>query len=579
MSTTISGAPAAKAFRPNDAQTVEFLQTHAVFAETQRFKELDRKEAFFRCQEYKHQKIDWFDCDADTMETITADAVFPTGTQPSGGAKKLAREKRPTAPTRRARITIRRYTDLLLSNQRKPRVVVDQDPDTDAFLEAVREQGKFWPMMRSARNLGGATGSVVVTVQIREGRWSYEVHNSKHCTPIWEDKRTWKLAGLLIMYRTQREENDFDDEGKLVGTKMVDYLCRRIITKNDDIVYREMALLDVMAKPNESWIVEADLAVNNKLGRFPGVWIQNTAETEDCDGDTDCEGAYESIDTNDRLIAQMFYGTLPNLDPTVITKTDPHEVQQVSQLEGLQKGSDHAIEVGKSGDAKYMEMTGAGVTTGLALSSKLEKSIDDITGAIIPDDDTMAAAQSGKAMELRYAPMISRADDLRAQYGEAIVELMRITEAMARMFQDMSIQLPPGPNGVARIGKFRFDLPPRKTQVKSGDGMKDVVAQHKLGPGGYVTLEWGAYFAPTEDDNQKSIKNSSDAAASRFITKATAARRIAPIFGVQDVEGEVAAAKQEEADDIARGLSTADGGVPFDDGEHRGPAAGAGGMS
>lgn len=579
MSTSIGGQPVIGKFKPNDQQTIDFLQKHAVFAETVRFKELDRKEAFYRGLEYKHQKTDWFDKPADQFETISAEAVFPPGDMATGGnvptSEKSAREKRPTAPTRRARTTTRRYTDLLLSERRKPQIKVMGDPDTDAFLEAVRKKAKFWPMLRYARNLGGGMGAVVVTVHCRGGRWSYEVHNAKHCTPIWEDKRSWLLGGLLIMYRTQREENAFDEEGKLVGTEMVDYLCRRIITKNDEIVYKEMALKDVMDDPANSWIVEEGLAVSHKLGRFPGVWIQNTAETQDEDGDSDCEGAYETIDTNDRLIAQMFYGTLPNLDPTVVTKTDPHEVQQVSDTTGLQKGSQHAIEVGKSGDAKYMEMTGAGVTTAISLSDLLRKQTDDITGAVIPDDETMANAQSGKAMELRYAPMIARADDLRAQYGEAIEELMRITEAIARMFLLAIVQLPPQADGRKRVGKFRFDLEPR-TFVKDD---KVVTEDQKLGPGGYISLEWGPYFAPTEDDNQKTIKNSADAAAAGFVTKETAARRVGPvIFGVQDVDGEVQKAREQQEREIAKSLpGYGDGGVGFDDSEHRAPAAGAGG--
>lgn len=581
MSTSIGGEPVIKKFVPSNVQTIEYLQKHAVFAETERFRQLDRKEAFYRALEYKHQKSDWFDMDADRMETISAEAVFGPGDMASGGnqptSKKLAREKRPTAPTRRARTTTRRYTDLLFSERRLPRIMVTGDEDSAAFLEAVREKGKFWPTIRYARNLGGAMGAVVVTVHCRSGKWSYEVHNAKHCTPIWEDKRSWTLAGLLIMYRTQREENAFDEDGKLTGTQMVDYVCRRIITKNDEIIYKEMPLKTVMEDPSASWVVEEGLAINHNLGRFPGVWIQNTAETENEDGDSDCEGAYETIDTNDRLIAQMFYGTLANCDPTVVTKTDPHEVQQVSEVAGLAKGSDHAIEVGKSGDAKYMEMMGTGVTTAISVSDLLRKQTDDITGAVIPDNDTMANAQSGKAMELRYAPMIARADDLRAQYGEAIVELMRITEDIARRFLLAVVALAPAADGRPRIGKFRFDLPPR-SYLKDG---KQVTEDYKLGPGGYVTLEWGPYFAPTEDDIQKMIKNSSDAAASKFCTTETAARRVTPqVFGVQDVDGEVAKAKEQAQEEAERQLGAMgfDGGVGFDDREHRAPATGAGGM-
>jgi hypothetical protein len=574
MSTTIEGKAAPVPFEPKDAQQVVFLQDVAVFAETERFKRLDRRHAFFKAKEYDHQEVDWFDKPADNMETISTEAVYPAGTGPAQpGEPREAREKRPTAPTRRARVTTERFTNLMFSDKRRPTVTVDEDEDTDAFLDAVRRKAKFWSKMRSARNLGGACGSVVMTVHLRNGKWSYEVTNSKFVTPLWKDPRDFTLAGVLIMYRTPREVNVKDDKGKIVGVETVDFVCRRIITENDEIVYKEMPLEAILRDPAASWIVDGDLAVNHNLGMFPGVWIQNTAESESEDGDSDCEGSYQAIDTNDRLIAQMFFGTLANCDPTVVTATDPKTVQQASAMGApMQKGSDHMIEVGVGGSAKYMEMEGGGVETGLKLSDKLEAQIDVINGLVVPDDSTMAAAQSAEALELRYAPMLAKAGDLRDQYGEAVVELMNITAAMARAFQTTSVRLPPAADGQERIGRYEFDLPPRK--LKAADGKVKSVP-HQVGPGGYVTLDWGPFFAPTEQDKSAIIKNAASAAASKFVTIETAAGRVGPLYGVQDVNGEVAQARKQSDQDAEDAFGAAmspiraerelvDGGKPDD---------------
>lgn len=563
MSTTLKGAPAPKPWEPTDDQYVQFLQQMAVYGESLRFQELDRREAFFRCAQYDHQKFDWEGRSADQYETISPEAVTTSnGSGPAIGATDglMARDKRPTAPTNLARTVTKRYTGLLFSEQRKPKVRIDQDPDTEAFLEAVREAAKFWPTMRAARDLGGATGSVVITVGCRNGKFSYEVHNAKNVTPVWEDRRTLRLAGVLIMWKYGKEENVYDKDGKFATTRIVDYLYRRIITGHVDVIFEEVRVEDA---PNTAWTPMAGQVVTHSLGRFPGVWVQNSAESQDIDGDADCEGAWQTIDTNDRLIAQMNMGTLRNLDPTLVTKVDPQEMGKIGN-DAIRKGSENALEVGSKGDAKYIEITGAGIELGRALSGDHKQTVCDITGMVLIDDQDMAAAQSAKAIEFRFAPMIERADDFRAQYGEAVIELMRITEFIARTFLSTVIQLvtPDGP----REGRFRFDLPPRKVDGKFMD--------QKLGTGGYITLEWGAYFSPTEDDNSKKIQNATAANAAGFVDQVTAARAVAPIYGVQDVATTVALANDEADVKTSRMMGGFGGGVPADG--YR--AAGGGGL-
>lgn len=564
MSTTIEGLPADTADQPAGDELVELLQTRAVFGETQRFRMLDRKEAFFRCSQYAHQERDWEGRNADAYETISPEVTFPKGMGPSDAIDNLlARDKRPTAPTNRVRTIVKRYTGLLFSEKRKPAVQVANDPDTQAFLDAVREASGFWAAMRTARDKGGAMGSVVMTVSCQDGEFNYEVHNSKNVTPVWLDRRRLKLAGVLVMQRYLREIDVIAEDGKDENrTEVVVYLSRRIITADVDVVYEDVRADMAQTLP---WTVQS--AVKHGLGVFPGIWIQNNAESDDQDGDPDCEGAWQTIDSEDRMLAQCHSGTLNNLDPTLVTKTDPTEVQQLVAGQELQKGSRNAIEVGSKGDAKYLEMTGAGIEAGLKLTAEYKQTVCDLTGMVLIDDADMAAAQSAKAIEFRYAPMLERADDLRAQYGPAVIALMRLTEAIARKFLTTTVKMQML-DGTLVDGVFRFDLPPREVDGKLED--------HKLGAGGYISLKWGPYFAPTALDVSQDIKNSASAAAAGFIKRVTAARPIAVSFGVQDVEGEVEAATQEMNEQSEEMLATAIGRAsPFSGGSS--PPAGAGG--
>lgn len=563
MSTTIEGRPADTAVQPNADQLVQMLQDRAVFGETERYRLLDRREAFFRCLQYQHQERDWEGRNADAYETISPEVTFPKAMGPTDAIDNLlARDKRPTAPTNRVRTIIKRYTGLLFSEKRRPAVQVANDPDTEAFLEAVREASGFWAAMRTARDKGGAMGSVVMTVGCQDGKFNYEVHNSKNVTPVWADRRKLQLAGILVMQRYLREVDVVAEDGKNEGTEVVDYLSRRIITTDVDIVYEDVRADMAREAP---WTVQS--SVQHGLGQFPGVWIQNNAESDDQDGDADCEGAWQTIDAEDRMIAQCHSGTLNNLDPTLVTKTDPTEVQQLTAGQDLQKGSRNAIEVGSKGDAKYLEMTGAGIEAGLKLTAEYKQTVCDLTGIVLIDDADLAAAQSAKAIEFRFAPMLERADDLRAQYGPAVILLMRLTEAIARKFTSTTVTMRTL-DGQLVDGVFRFDLPPREL---NGD-----LVDHKLGAGGYISLKWGPYFAPTAFDVQQDIRNSSSAAAAGFIRKVTAARPIAAAFGVQDVEGEVDTATKEADQQSEQMLATALGRQsPFGGGSS--PPAGAGG--
>ena len=289
----------------------------------------------------------------------------------------------------------------------------------------------------------------------------------------------------------------------------------------------------------------------------------------------DCEGAFQTIDTNDRLLAQANYGALNNLDPTMVLAYDAKKVGALGAAGGVvTKGSDNALHVGDGGNADYMEMTGSGIEVALKLSDRLEKNVCDMTGAVFFDKDDQAAAQSAEALRLRFAPMLEVADDLRAQYGIGVIGLTRITERMVRAFIGKTVELAPDEDGTPRVGKFSVDsfvLPPRQMKVRVGGAMVDKVVPHSLGAGGYVTLKWGPYFAPTLGDNQKVIANASSANAGGFVSKETAAAAVAPIYGVDDVAGEVAKARDEGTEDAEKALAGAMGGVHAERAWPRGP--------
>lgn len=531
---TLVGGPAPTRAIPRNPELIQILQSNAIYGETRRFKKIGRFESFYETTQYDHLKQDWWGMNADNLETVSPEIQVPFGfTQPALDMTNV-RMKRPTAPYHLVKAVVDRFTGFLFSESRRPTVSVLGDQDTENFLLAVIDQCRFWAKLREARAKGGSCGSVLVTTHVRNGKFSIEVHNPKQCQMVWHDRRTLTPAGMLKLYRFPVEVDVTDKDGNVTGTEIVEFLYRRIITDTHDIVYKPVQLLDDGSEIQ--WEVESETEHN--LGFFPGVWIQNLPALDREDGDPDCHGAWQTFDTIDRVVSQMNKAVLLNLDPTLVTSVDP---KVVAANGGIRTGSDGALNVGVGGSASFLEISGSGVEAGHKLVGLLRQQALDVVRCVMVDPQTISgAAQSAKAIEYIYAPMLEKADDLRAQYGDlGIVPLLQIIEKMARELQGRAFPLEPDETGKPRILKYSFDLPP-----KSDDGK---LVPHTIGPGGYIQIKWGPYFPATEDDKEKSVRTITAAKSGGLIDKTTAIQQGAPLFGVRDVAAVEVKIDEEQA--------------------------------
>ena len=231
----------------------------------------------------------------------------------------------------------------------------------------------------------------------------------------------------------------------------------------------------------------------------------------------------------------------------------------------VRKGSDNALNVG-TGDAKYLEMVASGVEAGHKLCDRLKQNVLDVVRCVLAEPEKLSgAAQSAKAMEYIYAPMLEQADELRSQWGDnGIIPMLRLIELMARTFH--GVEATQGEQKVI----LQLDLP------KKADG-----SVRKLGPGGWIRLKWGSYFSPTETDKQTQVGNIVSAQAGGIIDEETAVNAGAPIFGVQDAKAMLTKIRAEKAAQSAMGMGPEYGGepepMPTTPAEPIMPAAGQGG--
>lgn len=298
--------------------------------------------------------------------------------------------------------------------------------------------------------------------------------------------------------------------------------------------------------------VDTKASYQHRLGRFPGVWVQNIPNTEDTDGIPDCDGTYQMIDTVDRLYAQANFALLANMDPTLVLSRDP----KAKKLGTIAKGSKNAIDVGLQGSAQYLEIGAGGVTAGVGLAKEFRQAVLDKTACILPGPDEAAGAASAKAIEYRYAPMLAKASRLRTQWGAAADNLAGITLDLGRVWSRRDVY---DGNAVPR-----FRVPRRVVEMQHPDNpdLPPARIEHDRNPGvgGTVTLTWGAFFSPTPSDVQTDATTLVQAKDGGLIDSETAVRKGAPLFGIKDAGDLVRRVRKEKEERDARQSELISGG-------------------
>jgi hypothetical protein len=507
-----------------------------------RYRRLDRLDAFYKCLEYEHHKTGWDGNPADQFEAISPQAVVPFGFQ-QGDTSQSVKAKRPTAPMRLTPLVVDRFTGLLFSKDRTPKVEVEGDADADDFLKAVWKKARFWATCHQARTFGGSMGGVLLTVQLREGRFSYTAHSPKFVHDVvWADPDLKIPAGVLIQYLFVKEVEILDEKTGMPSGRMkpVPWLYRRIIDEEWDIIFKSQEV-----SGNELPLLEPDMALSyeHKLGRFPGAWVQNLPSDEELDGVPDCDGAYQLFETIDRQVAQSNKGLLQNQDPTLVISRDKRLVQMGAPLK---KGSENAIDVGQGGSAQYLEIGAAGINAAREFVKDLRQAAMDKVQAVLVDPTQISgAAQSAKAIEYIYGPMLEKAGRLRDQYGPAIEAVAEVTLELARVWAD-PLQY------TGNVRRAKFDVPPKVVEVdldpENPDPEQGQIKQlvpRQPGSGGIVTLTWGPYFAETPQDIQTLVTIITSAYGGGLIDLETAVRKVAALLKVEDVDGLLRRVREE----------------------------------
>lgn len=482
--------------------------------------ELDHLWRYYRCANYDARRLDW--SGKQNLSKVEHEQVAQAGFIPPGfydaGNDVPLKFRRPTAPYYLGKVIVDRFTSLLFSNRRNPKIVVEGDPDTQDYVTAMAEVSRLWPALIQARAYGGAMGSVGMGFKFFQGKPVVEVHDPRWSTPTFADAYTGRLAAFDKRY-TYRDYIR-GPKGEWVAAW---FWYRRYIDAEVDLTWPKVPV--GMADEEPAWERFPPTGDEHGLGFCPVVWVQNLPVQDDIDGDPDALGAFDLIEAIDTLVAQAHKGTVNNCDPTVSLATD-------AEFGEVMKGSDNAILLEKGGTAGYMEISGSGPRVAMELVAMLEERALRLVRCYL-DSNKDGPAKTMTEIERNYSSMLEKCDVLREQYGERGVKpLLEMMLAAARGLSQPRIVRGSGP---ARVERPLIRLP-KKALKETADGRATFV-ERKLGPSDQVDLKWPPYFTPSLDDAVKAVQAAAMALTTHIVDDEHAAQFVAPYFQIEDVPG------------------------------------------
>lgn len=496
---------------------------------TERQKELNELYAYYKVAEHDAKGVDWQG--KPVMRRAARDAIsrqgyIPPGFYDAGGDTLPMDFRRPAAPLGIVRTIVARFTGLLFSERRHPRVTVPGDPNTEDYINALMEQGMFWGTMALCRNYGGAMGSACIGFRVNEGNVSFEALDPRWCTPEFIGRSYTDLEKITIQYTYSKEERD-EVTG---GWTQKWYWFRRVVDRMTDTVWVPIRCKDHDKEPPWDYMRKNTIAHN--YGFVPYEWIQNIKSDDELDGDPDAVGCYDLVRTVDQLLSEVWSGTISNCDPTLTLITD-------MDLNAIKKGSDNAIRMNQGSSAQYLELGGNGPRTGLEVAKALEDRIFRLAQCV-PDNVLFETGGEKTATEIErvFSSMLEKADQLRSQYGPAIVRICQKLISAVRMLVAVR-QLEDG-----RFVRYRINVSPRVVQQGDGDSVE---IPRDIGRGTLVRVIWPPYYSPSLNDVDTAIRLATTAKDSEVLTKTSAVNYFAPLMGVDPLKELLALKKEAEA--------------------------------
>ena len=428
-------------------------------------------------------------------------------------------ERVPCVQTKLAGTIVRRFTDMLFGVKRRPAVESDGDKDGTAWLRRAFEMSCAWEELTKARDNGGAMGTPVVLVRLKDGKLRMDALNPRNCRPKWKDRKVLELESVEEVYLFLDEE-----ENPETGARdLVERYYRRIVDCEKDRIWR------AVDKPKGTGMPKwgaPDETHEHGLGVCPVMWGQNEDVDETIDGRSDFDGQLPNIEQLDFVESECTDSIIHNLDATlVLTETSAAEAGVV------RTGHYNTLCLPKAGAAaSFLEVSGAAIKAGDDRSAKLRSQILEACQCVLVDPKDLPGMGQGRdALEAVYRPMLSRCDRMREQYGKLVRRVAELMVMLVRKADEAGEE--------TDVLTETRDVGGEPTRVVLSPPEKDWTCR----------LSWPRYFEPTSGDKSQETAAAGTAVRDGVVSQRTAVQSIASMWGIEDVDAEIEAIQEDQA--------------------------------
>ena len=386
-----------------------------------------------------------------------------------------------------------RMAGKILGESNFPKFKIEQDPMTEEYLRFVMRAAAFRAnMMEPVRRMMVA-GSVFVRFKMAGGNIKMEHYLSKFTTPKYNEGGDLERVDIQYVYE---DHQDKDEKGNPKKKWFKLTLGQFTDIRWNNPPYEEGA------EPR----FEVAESVDHGLGFVQGEWFRTGEVPNKVDGPSLIADVLGFIDELNYNFSQSSTAIQYNQDPQLGVRGMSED-----ELDVLIRSSQRAWNLGREGEAKFIEAGMAGVEAADNFRDKIRLTIQDIARVILLDPEKMVShAQSGKALEVLHGPMIELIQEIRPIFEKSMISLVqKMSLAILIMNQrgePVPVNIPPGYRPAS------FD----------------------------VTLSWPPVFAMTIQDLRDKVNVATAVAGASLISRATMTEWLAKDFGVEDVEEEKA---------------------------------------
>lgn len=455
----------------------------------------------------------------------------------------------------------------------------EQSKKVDRALTELCRRVRFRSVSRSAMKHGQQAKSVAVIAGARKGRAFLEIVRARWCEPTFDEHQ--RVTRLEIRYPYIEWNKQPDGTFRLKAL-----LYRRVIDAAADTTYLPLEADKNGKEPLEgAWQADPNRTVKHALGFCPVHWYAHMREcttVADYDGEAVHQDILETIRALDFALSQRHRAALFAGDPqTVETGVTPGynpsgqtgRMAQPGSAKGGQEALTHATSRYESTGPKTARVKSPGAVW------QYEDKDTKVSYLVLPGEALVALDQDAADLrnkiceDLAYCPIDPHNVKFTGEMSGNAIAMLR-----ARQFDRCDIYRDDvGDNWILPVVQLLLRVALKvKLAIKAIDDVRDIlskfVADDAAEP--MLFLRWPAgYLKPDAQDENVTVTMATAALKGCVITKRMALQKVAPIFGVDNIDQAEQALKEEAAERQQQAMQVAGGGAGADPNEGAGGSA------